>query len=284
VEAGLARLHTRSAERLSHYTALAAAETNAKDNRVGVWKDYDPEEEARKEREAREARDKALSERNEASKIKITVTDIVDGGNFWFQTVGSQTEALEELMGAFQSVDFDSQDAYTPKKGEIVAGKFSIDDNWYRAEVQKITGDDIQLIFVDYGNVETVKASAVRALPEDFSLTILPKQASHGRLALIRVPGLESDYGVDAAAFLKELVWDKELVATVQYKEDNVSYLSVGDPDTKVPINASLVMNGLARVQRSRSRSAFYDLLVEEQEKAKKNRVNMWQYGDIDSE
>lgn len=97
---------------------------------------------------------------------------------------------------------------------------------------------------------------------------------------MIRAPGLDMEYGEDAAALLKELVWDKELVATTQYREGDISYLSLGDPATKVPINAALVMAGLARVQRSRTRSAFYDRLKEEEDKARKNRLNLWQYGD----
>lgn len=291
VRQGLAKVNHRSAENLKAYKALAEAEAEAKDRRRGVWVDFDPEEEKRKAAEAIAAREKAYAAKADASKVTIVVTDIVDGGNFWYQEVGDATAALESLMATFQAQDFNSQPAYTPKKGEIVAGQFSVDDNWYRAEVTRIINGKegsetlYQLLYVDYGNVEVVPASRIRALGADFSLAILPRQATHGRLAFVRAPRIDQDHGVDAAATLKELVWDKKLVATVQYKDGDATYVTLSDTEgTKTPINASLVAQGLARVQKSRTQSAFYETLLEEQKKARERRLNIWQYGDLDSD
>lgn len=283
---GLATVHERSAERSSQGSALLAAQKQAKDSRAGIWIDYDPVKEANRLAAEAQAREEAILAKEAASKINITVTEILDGGNFWYQIVGEQTEALESLMGSFAEQDFGDAPYGEAKKGELVAAKFSVDDNWYRAEILKVKpGKDgeekeFTVIFVDYGNVEIIGAGALRPITDDFSLKVLPKQAHHGRLAMIRAPALDQEYGEDAAALLKELVWDKPLVATVQFKDGDVSYLSLGDPETKVPINAALVMAGLARVQRSRSRTAFYDRLKEEEEKARKNHLNLWQYGD----
>jgi len=289
VEHGFAKLHEGSARRLKEYTKLKEAEESSKKQRLGVWADYDPAAEAAKIAEANSAREAARSAQSEAAKINVTVTEIVDGSNFWYQMIGEETRALESLMSTLGSQGLGNSEPYTPsKKGELVAGQFTVDDNWYRAEVQKITGDKVQLLYVDYGNVETVPVSRIRTLPADFALSVLPRQAHNGRLAFIRAPSISADFGVDAAALLKELVWDKPLVATVQFKEgqgaETVSYLSLGDPETKIPINAALVISGLARVQKSRTQSAFYQRLLEEQEKARKSRLNIWQYGDVDSD
>lgn len=43
--------------------------------------------------------------------------------------------------------------AYTPKKGDICAAKYSADKQWYRAKVTKIEGSKITVNFLDYGNV-----------------------------------------------------------------------------------------------------------------------------------
>eukprot|EP01128_Nolandella_sp_AFSM9_P003365 TRINITY_DN1442_c0_g1_i1.p1 TRINITY_DN1442_c0_g1~~TRINITY_DN1442_c0_g1_i1.p1 ORF type:complete len:947 (+),score=364.09 TRINITY_DN1442_c0_g1_i1:83-2923(+) len=286
---GLAKVHERSAERIRQGPRLLQALELAKNNRAGMWFDYDPAVEAARLKAEAEAREEAYLAKEAASKVNITVTDILDGGNFWFQTVGEQTEALESMMENFATQDFGSEPYAAAKKGELVSALFSVDSNWYRAEILKVKpakaeGEiaEYTVIFVDYGNVEVVTADSLRPIAEDFSYKILPKQAQHGRLAMIRAPTLEKDYGEEAAALLKELVWGKPLVATIQFKEENVSYMSLGDPETKVPINAALVMAGLARVQKSRSKSAFVDRLRDEEQKARKARLALWAYGDND--
>lgn len=108
----------------------------------------------------------------ESSKINVTITEILDGSTFWYQQVGEQTKALESLMAQLQSFDFAGAAAITPAKGDLVAGRFTVDDAYYRAEVQKVIhqGDRVtyQLLYVDYGNVEIVDGSRVRALPAQF--------------------------------------------------------------------------------------------------------------------
>jgi len=289
VEQGLAKVHHPSGQRLKHYDRLKEAEELAKKSRIGVWSDYDAASEEKKAQEFAATRDAARSNATEAAKISIAVTEILDGSTFWYQQVGDQTKALESLMSQIQAHSFSAEASHSPAKGDLVAGRFTVDDSFYRAEVQKVinNGDTqlYQLLYLDYGNVEAVDSSRIRQLPSQFGISVLPRQAHQGRLAFIRAPAADAEFGVDAAALLKELVWDKQLVATVQFKEGQganaVSYLSVGDPATKVPINAALVMAGLARVQRSRTKSAFYERLKEEEEKARRQRLCIWQYGDL---
>lgn len=186
---GLAKVHERSAERAPNGSQLLAAQQRAKDNRTGLWVDYDPEVEAAAKAAALAARDEAMAAKEAASKMKITVTEIVDGGNLWYQVVGEQTEALESLMANFAEQEFGSVPYKAAKKGEIVAAKFSVDENWYRAEVLKISKDqDYTVIFVDYGNVEVVTADSLRPLASEFSTKVLPKQAHHGSLILSSFP------------------------------------------------------------------------------------------------
>ena len=43
--------------------------------------------------------------------------------------------------------------AYTPKKGDLCAAKFT-DGEWYRARVQKVeAAGKVQVFYIDYGNV-----------------------------------------------------------------------------------------------------------------------------------
>lgn len=105
----------------------------------------------------------------------------------------------------------------------------------------------------------------------------------------------------DAAAFFKELVWGKTLLANIQYTEgedsETVYHISLGDEETKTNINGALVIQGLARVESRRQTrivnkdfvstsylplSSFkYNVLQQEENKAKAGRLCIWQYGTI---
>lgn len=43
--------------------------------------------------------------------------------------------------------------AYVPRKGDVCAARFSQDDQWYRARLEKIEGSTATVCFIDYGNV-----------------------------------------------------------------------------------------------------------------------------------
>lgn len=46
---------------------------------------------------------------------------------------------------------------HVPKKGELLAACFTADDEWYRARVEKIEGNNrISVYFIDYGNRELI--------------------------------------------------------------------------------------------------------------------------------
>lgn len=91
---------------------------------------------------------------------------------------------------------------------------------------------------------------------------------------------MDEEFGRDAAALFKELVWGKTLVASIQGYEAGKAQLSLGDPEARMPINAALVTAGLARVERRRRQNKYYEELQKEEAKAKVQRTMMWQYGD----
>ena len=41
----------------------------------------------------------------------------------------------------------------TPRKGDLVAAVFDVDNLWYRARIEKIEKEKVHVLFVDYGNV-----------------------------------------------------------------------------------------------------------------------------------
>ena len=53
----------------------------------------------------------------------------------------------------------------TFKAGDICCAQFTEDQEWYRARVVAVTGDAADVLYLDYGNSETVPLSGLRALP-----------------------------------------------------------------------------------------------------------------------
>jgi len=138
------------------------------------------------------------------------------------------------------------------------------------------------VIYIDYGNAEAIKSDRIRRLMSEFDEKTLPRQAHFGRLAYILPPKMEEEFGKDAVAFFRELGWGKQKLTATSYRDfnGNVS-LVVGDPETAITINGALVSAGLARVERRRNGNQYFMALKQEEEKARKDHMNIWQYGDL---
>jgi len=226
------------------------------------------------------------------------VTEIVDATKFYVQVVGPEGEQLEELMkalaaqekGAEEGAAADNNNAaagYKANVNELVKAQFTADDAWYRAKVLKKTPEgEYTVLYIDYGNTETIPESRLRKL--DATFQTLKPQAQEAQLAYILPPSLDEDYGQEAAEFLKELVWGKTMMANVEYRgsDNNKLYLSLGDRESQVHVNAALLRAGLARVERLRGKhlQAMYEKLKEEEDKARANHSYIWEYGDPGSD
>jgi staphylococcal nuclease domain-containing protein 1 len=69
---------------------------------------------------------------------------------------GAKVEQLQtELRDIFNQTK--PVGGHTPKKGELLAARFTADNEWYRARVEKIEANNrISVYFVDYGNREII--------------------------------------------------------------------------------------------------------------------------------
>jgi len=232
----------------------------------------------------------------DSKKTLVTVTEIMTGSTFFFQEASEEKQALvTDLMSDFQSRDWQAKPAYSPEKNkEWVAAKFSADGNWYRAEVLRIITDkegekQFELRYVDYGNTEVSTAKNIRRLEVEFGANKFAAQAKRGKLAYVKAPALDEEFGEDAAVLFKELAWGKNLLASVQYKDvaegAEVWHVHLGYEEEKKFINVLLVMEGLARVESRRQTKVtdkeFYEALEAEQVKAKQSRLCIWQYGAV---
>jgi len=136
-------------------------------------------------------------------------------------------------MADIKEKNYDSGEPYAPRTGEAVLAKFSGDGAWYRAKVGRVlpgangAESKVEVLYADYGNAETVPTSLVRKLDPEYSPQALRWQAREASLAYVNPRNVDDEWGKEAALFFRELVWDKTLLATIEYKEGDrcVSHL-----------------------------------------------------------
>ncbi|XP_035860984.1 tudor domain-containing 6 isoform X4 [Sander lucioperca] len=113
----------------------------------------------------------------EGRKLEVYITAINDDQTFWCQPADS--EELDKITSSVSEVgdaaDRKPIDAGSLSPGSPCVALFSDDDFWYRAEVVDKDGDELSILFVDYGNKSQVNVTNVREMPPD--LMESPQQA-----------------------------------------------------------------------------------------------------------
>jgi staphylococcal nuclease domain-containing protein 1 len=195
-----------------------------------------------------------------------------------------------------------------PKAGDYVSAKFTADDAWYRARVRKVNENKTyNVVFIDYGNSESLPFSRLRPLDPKFSVMNLPAQAKEAKFAYITVPGLDADYGDVAYERIRDETEGRKLSAYVIARTHSAEtsgtvlqlVLAAGSSKkVEGSINELLVSEGLATVDRAverrfqankasgaaiqkGSKAAVIAALVDAQDVARKSRNGVWQYGDF---
>jgi len=170
--------------------------------------------------------------------------------------------------------------AYTPKKGDLCVARFSADNEWYRAKIEKVEKDQVHVLYVDYGNRETIKSSRCAVLPSipGSSVGHFAKEYTLGFVAL---PS-DEDYAQEAIYALKQDTMDGNFSLNVEYKVGGIEYISLVDDAKKSDVAQNLVKEGLLLVENRKERrlqKLMKDFKTAENE-AKSNHLNVWRYGD----
>ncbi|KAJ4375867.1 hypothetical protein N0V83_001145 [Neocucurbitaria cava] len=300
VEEGLASVHAYSAEKSGNATELFAAEQKAKDARKGLWHDYDPSQDEDAEPTAAGAvettnGDAATSRRKDYRDIMVT--HVEDDGRLRLQEIGAGTTALTSLMDAFSKFHLNPANnaglPNPPKAGEFVAAKFTADDQWYRARIRRNDRDakKAEVVYIDFGNSETIPWSRLRPLSQaQFLPSKLKPQAVEAQLAFIQLPG-NSEYLADAVHFISQETADRQLVANVdQVEKDGMLWVTLYDPKQsktgQESVNADVISEGFGMVPKKlksweRSASDVLAALKKKQDVAKEERRGQWEYGDL---
>ncbi|CAH1250586.1 staphylococcal nuclease domain-containing protein 1-like [Branchiostoma lanceolatum] len=270
VKEGLSKVHF-TAERSQYYHTLVSAEEEAKKEKIKIWANYEEPKDIVVVEEA---------ERNVNYK-DVVVTEVGEDMKFYAQDMETGPH-LEKMMEELRTEMTDTpplQGAYTPRKGDLCAAKF-VDEEWYRARVEKVSGNQANVLYVDYGNREVIPAARLAALPSTFHT--LPIQAHEYTLAFVTLPE-DPEAKKDAQeAFLKDVL-NQQLALNVEYKNQGADMVILLTSDKTTDIGLGLVKDGLVMVEARREKrlQKLVNDYKKAQDAAKNARLNLWQYGDF---
>lgn len=291
---------------------MIKAEEIAKQEKKGIWKDWKPKmgdedgedyddenDDLKKDDDDKEGDgdkldekgDKKLKKKSDKSKDlenrdRVVITEVsADMSSFWVQN-SEQGKALENLINELRD-DMDANPplpgVYTPKKGDVVAAKFSVDNEWYRGKVDKVNPQtkESEILFIDYGNREIVPFKDLAPLPASkYSIQVFPAAAQSYRPAFVYLPLNDYEAVQDAKEAFEVSIQGKELLMKKEYRENIAGnwadFVTLIDKDTKQDVLMNLVKDGYFMVKDRRKKNKILTEYKNAQEIAKKKRVSWY--------
>jgi len=273
VEEGLSKVHF-TAEKSNFYQTLLSAEERAKQKKANIWslESNAPKEVATAEVEPQERK---------VSYKTVILTEVCDDLSFYAQNVdtGPQLEKLMEQLRSDMSSSPPLPGSYTPRKGDLCAAKFT-DGEWYRARIEKIEAGKMNVLYIDFGNRESVDIMKLATLPGSYHS--LPPQAKQYHFACIALPTDEEDKQNAVDIMYNDNI-NKQCLLNVEYKKDGSDYVTLLFGDQKEDIALGMLSDGLllAESRKERRLQKLVEEYTKAQDKAKAARLNLWQYGDF---
>lgn len=277
VRQGLASVF-RLAEKSRYANQLKEAEDSAKKQRLGIWKNYVEEKKEDK------VEDDKMQDEPTLKYEEVILTEVTPEGTFYVQTMseGPKAESLNAKFRQEFQVNPPLPGSFTPKRGEICAAKFTVDDEWYRVKVEKVQGNKALVHYIDYGNKEELPTTRLAYLSSAY--TNDKPFAVEYCMPFVVLPK-DEDFKQDALRCFREDTNVPKLYLNVVYRQAGgppAASLHL-EKTTDSDIIKNLIQDGLLMLEnvKGRRNNKTYDAYKKAQEEAKKNHVNIWEYGDI---
>jgi len=244
-----------------------------------VWAKYDEEAERRKVEE-----DRAADLKAQPMVVHVSAQHVVNGNTFFTHMLGEEAKPLlKRIAQQFaQNGDFGAPGSGNRYRAhQYCSAEF--EGSMYRAKVLRHDNGWYQVQFIDYGNMGWVEPAQMQPWSGD---TALPPQAFECKLAYVKCPAVEDDYGEEAGEFLASQVMGKDCTAQIVAKAGEVYHLMVFNGDEC--INSECLKSGFFMLtkdaKRNQNPSKELKGLIAAVEQAKRSRTNIWRHGDPESD
>jgi staphylococcal nuclease domain-containing protein 1 len=278
VEEGYGKVHS-SADRSSHARLLYDAEGKAREARKRVWEKFQEEPVSNEaEEDVPQSQQEEEPERN-ISYQKVLVVGVLDPVTVCVQLC-EKADELKKLMADLQA-HFTSNPptagTYAPKRGTLCAAKYT-DGLWYRAQIERVSHNEISVLYVDYGNRASLAVGQLATLPAEH--TKFPHFAKEYKLALVAAAN-DEDWKKDALAALEKMC-EGVCEMNMEYSQQGQEFISLLSGEG-ADVSEQLVKDGLLQVlpRKGKKLSSLVNSYISAQDKARKERLNIWCYGDF---
>lgn len=183
---------------------------------------------------------------------KVLVTSAESPSDFYCQLLKNSSdldELMDELSEYYKGLS-DVDDIITlPQVGMLCCGKYTVDDRWYRTLIlsSDIANRQVEVLYVDYGNLESLPTSRVKELKPQFAE--LSQQAIP--CCLYGVTPAEPSWTDKAIEEFKTAVAEKELlIKVVSHSESQryrVSLMEIVGTE-EYSVSKSLIQKGISMI------------------------------------
>ncbi|EGV65952.1 hypothetical protein PSN45_003242 [Yamadazyma tenuis] len=297
LEQGYVQTHDIAVGFNSFEKDLVTAEDSAKSSKKGLWAHE------RVDQIAQDFSKVQLEVKPIFRDIEVTYVDST--GVIYFQNLDAAVKSkfnsfkqeFDEFHQQIPSATSVSSDlpfnlTKAPKKNEYVSIKLEDNNKYYRGKVlgyNKATGL-YEVKHIDYGNVDEVPLSSLRALPLFYSVGAIPAFSNSCKLQYVELaPSKPVDYLTESLNLLDELTFEKKLVISgLPSKTTGVDYdviLYDSEASLKDPthtLNKQMVKKGLAIVdEKQKSTNEIFAQLKAAQTAAINAHKGCWEYGEV---
>lgn len=143
--------------------------------------------------------------------VSVILTHIDSPSEFYLQ-LSDETESVNNLQEELQKAAPDLPVLDNPSAGVLCAAPYSVDQQWYRAQVLDADDDITTVRFVDYGNTDVLNNSttSVKMLPSE-----LLALEQHARRCSLNVKPMGEEWVPAATARFEELTAEAELIVSL---------------------------------------------------------------------
>lgn len=170
----------------------------------------------------------------------------IDSPNEFYLQLYESVNDVEELQATLQQKIPELAILETPSAGMLCAAPYSLDQEWYRAEILDADDDITTVRFIDFGNTDVIdnKMTQIKTLPHELlSLAVYATKCS------LLVKPVEEEWS-SAAIELFETLTAESLTADFLNQDGKLNYVELYCEDRK--ISDMLIEQGYANATEAK--------------------------------
>lgn len=168
------------------------------------------------------------TQRNTSSPIverELVFISHVDHPNRFYIQLNSDTDSLDAFQQTLQIVAPQLPSLNSFRTGELCIGKYSVDDQWYRAKIIDSDGEITSIQFIDYGNTDSITDnSLLKSITDD---VLIAREPFAMACSLPIAPHGSSEWQEAACNKLRMLSNDSPMEFELVSKDKDINYVKL---------------------------------------------------------